>query len=197
MATAEKHFPETVIPFAVALFTGMRQAEVKRLEPEDFTKDGINVPAENDRKNNRRRFIGIPAPLTVWLREYPIKDSVIPANWDRKYDAVRRLAGWRVWSDLVPSLHCNPKMPESPPEDAPEWPTNALRHTAATVALLTGKTLQDLIFEHGHTEGEEMLKRHYIGAMSKAEAARIWAIRPKEKKSKAPRSSRNTSRGRV
>lgn len=178
MATAEKYFPDTVIPFAVALFTGMRQAEVERLKPEDFTKDGINVPAENDRKNNRRRFIDTPAPLEAWLKKYPIKGNVVPPNWSRKYDAVRRLAGWSVWSDLVPTLDIDPKLEPEAPEDAPAWPNNALRHTAATVALQTGKTLQDLIFEHGHTEGEDMLKRHYIGVMSKAEALKIWSIRP-------------------
>ncbi len=182
MATAEKHFPETVVPFAIALFTGMRQAEIDRLEKKDITSEGITVPAVNDRKNNRRRFIAIPAPLAAWLKAYPITDEVIPANWQRKQKAVRRLAGWKVWSDLVPTLDLEPQLAEEPPADAPEWPANALRHTAASVALALGKTLETLIFEHGHTEGVEMLRNHYIGRMPKKEALAIWAIGPNGKK---------------
>jgi len=182
MATSEKHFLDTVVPFAVALFTGMRQAEINRLEPEDFTSEGITVPAINDRKNNRRRFIEIPAPLAAWLKEYPITDSVIPANWQRKYDAVRRLAGWKIWSDLVPTLNLEPKMRKAPEDHLPAWPANALRHTAATVVLALGKPIEKLIFEHGHTEGVEMLRSHYIGKITKKDALAIWAIGPKGRK---------------
>ena len=157
MAAAEKHFPETVIPFAISLFCGMRQAEIARLQPEDITPDGITVPAANDRKNNRRRFIQMPAPLAAWLEEYPVGEYVIPARWEKKYDAVRRLAGWRVWCDLI--------TPPTPPEDLPEWGHNALRDTSATVALALGKTLETLVFEHGHTGKLETLRSSYIGRM--------------------------------
>jgi integrase len=170
MAAAEKHFPETVIPFAVALFAGLRQAEIARLIPEDITADGITVPALNDRKNKRRRFIGMPAPLAAWLEEYPIGETVIPTNWPEKYDAVRRLAGWRLWCDLI--------KPPAPPENLPKWGHNALRDTAATVALGLGKTLETLVFEHGHTGKLETLRSHYIGKMTRAEAVKIWAIGP-------------------
>ncbi len=72
--------------------------------------------------------------LSAWLKAYPIGESVLPSNWKRKEMAVRRLAGWRVWTDLVD--------PPSPPDDLPEWPDNALRHTHATVAIATGTTLK-------------------------------------------------------
>lgn len=182
MATAEEHFPDTVIPFAVAVFTGMRQAEIDRLQPEDFTKDGIEIPAINDKKNKRRRFIETPAPLAVWLKAYPITDSVIPANWPRKYDAVRRLAGWKIWSDLVPSIEVEPRLEEAPEKNLPEWPNNALRHTSATVVLALGKPISQLIFEHGHTEDIELLRQHYIGKITKADAKAIWMNGPKGRK---------------
>lgn len=184
MATAEEHFPDTVIPFAVALFTGMRQAEIDRLQPEDFSKEGIEIPAINDKKNKRRRFIETPAPLAAWLEAYPITDSFVPANWPRKYDAVRRLAGWKVWSDLVPSIEVDPRLKEIPDEDLPEWPNNALRHTSATVVLALGKPIAQLIFEHGHTEDIEVLRQHYIGKITKADAKAIWMIGPNGRKLK-------------
>jgi integrase/recombinase XerD len=177
MATAEKHFPDTVPAFAIGLFTGLRQQELERLEPQDVTSEGITVPATSA-KTKRRRFIQMPAPLAAWLAAYPIGETITPPNWYRKEKAVRRLAGWKVWSDLVPTIDLKPILPAEPPEDAPEWPQNALRHTAASVALAIGKQLETLIFEHGHAGGVEMLRRHYIGRMPKAEALKIWALGP-------------------
>lgn len=175
LRTAEKNYPETVPAYAIALFTGMRQKEIDRLEPEHVTAEGITLPAMSA-KTKRRRFIEIPAPLRDFLEAYPITDNVTPPNWTRKDRAVRRLAGWKVWSDMV--------KPHEPDEELPEWPANALRHTAATVSVALGKPLEQLIFEHGHSGGVEMLKRHYVGAMPKAEAVKIWAIAPHGKTKK-------------
>lgn len=181
LSTAEKHLPDTVIPFAIALFTGMRLQEIERLRPEDIAPDGITV-SPGKSKTKQRRFIHMPDPLAAWLQAYPITHFVCPPNWQRREKAVRRLAGWKVWSDLVPSLPLNPPLPAEPPEQAPEWPQNALRHTAASVALALGKELQTLIFEHGHSGGTEMLRKHYIGRMPKKEAQLIWALGPKGSK---------------
>lgn len=173
LQTAEKHYPDCVIPFAVALFTGMRQAELERLEPEDFTADGITIPAVNA-KTKRRRFIHMPEPLAAWLKAYPVGDEVIPGNWQRKEKAVRRLAGWKVWCSLID--------PAEPSDDLPEWPANALRHTAASVRVALGDPIERLVFEHGHAGGLSTLRKHYVGTTSKREALAIWSIGPNGKK---------------
>lgn len=170
MEKAEEHYPECVIGFAIALTTGIRQAEIERLEPEDITDEGISVPAATNRKSNRRRFIEMPPQLAAWLEAYPVGETVLPANWRRKEMAVRRLAGWKVWCELIE--------PHEAPEELPEWPQNALRHTAASVALALGKPIETLIFEHGHAEGVTTLKAHYIGKMTKKEALAISSIGP-------------------
>lgn len=177
MGAAETHFPECVAPFAIALFTGMRQAEIERLTPEDITGDGITVPAMSS-KTKRRRFIQMTEPLAAWLGAYPIGETVCPPDWSRKEKAVRRLAGFRVWSNIVERLKLDPPLEATPPADLPEWPPNALRHTAATVALAMGKPIETLVFEHGHAGGLTMLRKHYAGAMPKKDAMEIWAIRP-------------------
>jgi integrase len=181
MRAAETYLPETVPAFAIALFTGMRAAEIDRLTPANIAADGITVPAVSA-KTKRRRFIQMPEPLAAWLKRYPIGETVTPADWRRKQIAVRRLAGFRVWSDLVPRLDLKPKQEATPPDDLPEWPDNALRHTAATVAVAMGKSIETLTFEHGHVGGLEMLRRHYVGALPKAEALKIWAIAPTPKR---------------
>lgn len=132
-------------------------------------------------KTKRRRFIAMPEPLGAWLAAYPpTGDTLTPPDWARKQRAVRRMAGFRVWSNLVPKIEITPALEATPPEDLPPWPDNALRHTAATVSVALGKPLEALIFEHGHSGGTQMLKRHYLGAMRKADALKIWALRPME-----------------
>jgi integrase len=171
LKTAENHYPECVPGFALALFTGLRKAELERLEPKNITAEGITLPIGST-KTGRRRFIEMPAPLAAWLKAYPVAETVLPANWFRKEKAVRRKAGWRVWCDLF-----------DPPEadrDAPDWPDNGLRHTHASVMLALGKPLDNLTFEFGHSGGAAVLKSHYFGAMSKAEAIKIWSIGPKD-----------------
>ena len=180
-AAAEKHFPEAVPALAISIFTGMRQAELTRLKPEDISTEGVTVPASSA-KTKRRRFINMPNGLAAWLKAYPIGESVIPLNWNRKQKAIRRLAGWRVWSDLVP--YVDPKLGNAAPESLPPWPKNAIRHTNASILLATGATLETLGFEFGHTGGSEMLRRHYAGVMPRKEAVAILAIGPRGKKLK-------------
>jgi integrase len=180
LQTAEKHLPDCVPAFAIALFTGMRQQEIDRLTPGDITAEGLTVPATSA-KTKRRRFVQMPEPLAAWLAAYPIGESVTPANWSRKEKAVRRLAGWKVWSDHVTTMGFKPPMDATPEDYLPEWPQNALRHTAATVAIALGKPIETLTFEHGHVGGLEMLRRHYVGAMPKKEALAIWSIGPNGK----------------
>lgn len=170
LATAEEHYPDCALAFAVLLFTGIRRQELERLDPSDFTADGITVPAASA-KTKRRRFIHMPEPLVAWLKAYPVAQTVLPSDWQRKHKAVRRLAGWRIWSDLV--------KPPAPPDDLPSWPANALRHTAASVALARGKPIETLVFEHGHSGGLQTLRNHYIGVVSKKDAEAIWNIKPR------------------
>ena len=177
MEAAEAHFPECVPAFVIGLFTGMRQKEIARLEPKDITPDGITVPATSS-KTKRRRFIAMPEPLAAWLKVYPIGESVTPPNWSRKDKAVRRLAGFAVWSDLVPAMGFDPPMAAEAPDGAPEWIDNGLRHTAATVALALGKSIETLVFEHGHSGGLAVLRNHYIGQMTRKSALEIWSIGP-------------------
>ena len=102
---------------------------------------------------------------------------VCPPNYKRKQLALKRLAGFKVWSDYVKKFG----LVETPDEKLPEWPQNALRHTAASVSVALKKPLPDLLFEHGHTGGEETLKKHYLGLMPPSEAKAIWGLEPAKK----------------
>jgi hypothetical protein len=128
----------------------------------------------------------MPDAFAAWLKAYPIGESVCPANFFRKERAVRRLAGFRVWSDYVPTLNLDPPELPEPDEDAPVWPHNALRHTAASVAVALDKPLSILLFEHGHAGGEDTLRKHYLGKMPKKDALAITALQPKSAQKRNP-----------
>jgi hypothetical protein len=49
------------------------------------------------------------------------------------------------------------------------------------MAVALKKPLTDLLFEHGHSGGEETLKAHYLGLMPPSEAKAIWALAPDKK----------------
>lgn len=176
LRAAQDHYPECVPAFAISLFTGMRKAELARLEAGDITTSGINLPATST-KTGCRRFIEMPAPLKVWLKAYPLQETVLPTSWLKKEKAVRRLAGWKVWSDLVD--------PHAPPQTLPEWPHNALRHTHASVLIALGTPLETLTFEFGHSGGAQVLKSHYVGVMPRAEAKKIMKILPNSPQEKS------------
>lgn len=169
LITAKKSYPDCVPGFAISLFTGMRRSELARLQASDVMTSGINLPATST-KTGRRRFIQMPTPLKAWLKAYPLGETVLPVNWHKKEKAVRRLAGWKVWSDLVE--------PHTPDEDLPKWPHNALRHTHASVLIALGKPLETLTFEFGHSGGAQVLKSHYMGVMPRRAANKIMKIRP-------------------
>lgn len=175
LAAAEKHYPEAVPALAIATFTGMRLEELARLPAKDVTDEGITLIAAYT-KTKRRRFIEMPDALEAWLKAYPVAETVIPANWPRKWKAVRRLAGWNVWSDLVD----NEK--HKLPEDAPRWPQRALRHTHASATVALGeKSIDALMFEFGHAGNVQTLRRHYVGKYPKKDAIAFWKIGPKGK----------------
>ena len=117
----------------------------------------------------------MPAPLERWIKAYPIENYVCPPNYHRKQLTVKRLAGFAVWTDYVKKFGKNP----DPEKSETKWPNNGLRHTAASVAVALKKPLPDLLFEHGHTGGEETLKKHYLGLMPKSQAKSIWELSPK------------------
>lgn len=180
LQVAEKHYKETVPAFALMLFMGIRPEEITKMTAEHITEDGVTVPDADELTGEGtktgRRFIQMTPVMSAWLAAYPVGDTVAPANWQRKWCAVRRMAGWRVVADLL-------KGDEWKTDDSlPEWTPDVLRHTAATVAINAGKPLSTLIFEHGHSQGERTLKQYYFGRMTKKDALAILTIGPKGKK---------------
>jgi len=165
LRTAEAYYPQAVPMYAVALFTGVRAEELKRLEEHHFTEEGINLPSEIT-KRGRRRHITYSETLKEWLKAHPF----VPCpNWRNVDTAVRRLAGWDVSSQLLT---------KPPKPTCGKWPQNALRHTHASYAIAAGTPLDAMLFEFGHVGGVEMLRKHYLGRATKSQAHAFYQLRP-------------------
>jgi len=172
LAVAEEHFPQAAPSYAIQLFAGVRPAELRRLNAEHVTDEGIELGASTTKKRSRRHIVPSKT-LAAWLARYPFKPC---KNWKRVDDACRWLAGWDVTppagmveADVVKKT----KKAVRPP-----WPQNAIRHTHATYSVTAGVEIETLLFEFGHTASPEVLRAHYKGVASKKAALAFFALRP-------------------
>ena len=147
---------EMLAHIAIGLFTGLRRAELERLDWRDIHFDGeqlIEVTAAKS-KTARRRFVRIQPNLMEWIA--PVRKhsgKVTPANFARQFKALRQAAG------------------------IAHWPGNALRHSFASYHLAHFKDAAALALEMGHTDSG-MIFAHYRQLVRPKDAARYWSLKP-------------------
>jgi integrase len=147
---------EMLAHIAIGLFTGLRRAELERLDWRDIHFDGeqlIEVTAAKS-KTARRRFVRIQPNLLEWIA--PVRKhsgKVTPENFAIQFKALRQAAG------------------------ITNWPANALRHSFASYHLAHFKDAAALALEMGHTDSG-MIFAHYRQLVRPKEAARYWSIKP-------------------
>jgi integrase len=145
------------LPFwAIGGFTGMRTAELKRLDwsKVDFDSGLIEVSARASKTASRRHVEICPA-LVAWLAPYKGRNgSVCPRNLRKLLEADRKQAGLA------------------------EWPSNACRHSFASYWLAQFKDASRLALLMGHAK-TDLLFRHHRALVKPAEAAKWWSIYPK------------------
>jgi len=180
LQTAEQYFPELAPFYATGYFGGPRRAELRRLNGEEFSEEGIEI-GKGVAKKRRRRHVPLNSTLKAWLKAYPFK---IVANWRDKDSACRRLAGWDVAAGLLSKPHIRKRFgwtdeTELPPIRFGRWQQNAIRHTHASGEIADGASIEDLMFRFGHIGNVETLRGHYVGRMSPAQAKEILSIGPR------------------
>jgi integrase len=145
-----------VLPMlAIGAFTGLRDAEIKRLDwsEVDLVRDHIEVKAAKA-KSARRRIVPILPNLAAWLRPYSsLKGSVVPAGARKKLERIRKAAGLA------------------------RWPNNGLRHSFASYRLAAIHDAPRVAVELGHTS-PQMLYSTYRELVLPEEAERYWKIAP-------------------
>jgi len=146
----------TVLPMlAIGAFTGLRDAEIKRLDWKEVNvvREHIEVKAAKA-KSARRRIVPIQPNLARWLAPFnATKGAVVPVNARKKLDAVRQAAGLA------------------------RWPKNGLRHSFASYRLAACHDAPRVASELGHTS-PQMLYSTYRELVLPEEAERYWKIAP-------------------
>jgi integrase len=174
LRSAAQYFPAVVGHFAIGLFAGVRPAELEILDPETVGVDGIEVGADES-KGLSRRHIHPCETLAQWLTKYPYQTA---RNWDRVWDAVRRLAGWEVKSEFAEKMVAKGVLSKLPPATRGAWPQDVMRHTCGTYHVAFGEDLGGMAFWFGHTGGETTLRRYYVGKAKRKQALEFFAIVP-------------------
>jgi integrase len=146
-----------VVPFlALGAFTGLRHAELLRLEWEDirFEQGFVEVKAKKA-KTAQRRLIPIQPNLQAWLAPYAAQTGPV-CPWI----SVRRTV-----VTLGKTLGIR-------------WPKNGLRHSYATYRLAECQDAAKVALEMGNTPA--MIFRHYRELVTPRDAAAWWSIAPKQ-----------------
>lgn len=148
--------PEIRPSLAIQAFAGVRRAEMERLDWRnvDLAEDHIRVDAAIA-KTSSRRIIPIPPVLAQWLALDAQKEGKIAPTPQIYRDRLE--AAWRA-------------------AEMASWPSNCLRHSAATYLLAREENAERVALWLGNSP--RMLKRHYDALATKAEAEKWFAVTP-------------------
>ena len=145
-ATAGRpEFRDMRLSLSLMLYGGIRPTEVSRLQAADINwEEGQIIIRPRTSKTGGGRAV----PLRG-VRDIRKRDRHIPRNWKRKWQALRRAAGFRHW---VPDV---------------------CRHTFATYHAAMFRNLPELQLEMGHRD-PSLLRSRYMVPTSRKEAELFW-----------------------
>jgi len=157
---------------AIALFAGLRSAELDRLTWSDvkFAHDRIEVPAAKAKTAQRRLVTMVPA-LAAWLAPYQDREGRIrPKHFHHKRRLAYRAAGFgRPGTETAEEKAAGIRLRPAP--------SNAARHSFASSRLADINAAARTALELGHTS-TALLFTTYRGVATAEDAARYFAIRP-------------------
>ena len=132
LEATRKHEPTLLAGVAIALFAGLRPAEIAQLEWSEVGKTYIEVTAAKA-KSRRRRLVKIEPALRAWLK---LGGVLPPRNWKKRFAHVLEAAKITA------------------------WPHDAMRHSFASYHLAKGRSADRTAHELGHSS-TQMLFAHY------------------------------------
>jgi len=157
LEAAQRTAPDVLPMLAIGAFTGLRDAEVRRLDwnEVDLVRGHVEVKAAKA-KSARRRIVPMQQNLSAWLRPYSeLTGNVVPNGARKKLDRVRKAASLT------------------------KWPKNGLRHSFASYRLAAINDAPKVAAELGHTS-PAILYNVYRELVLPAEAERYWKVQPAE-----------------
>ena len=140
-------FRDMRFSLALLLFCGIRPTEVSRLQPSDILwKEGIVSIRPMRSKTGGGRHV----PLRG-IRNLKPEECIIPRNWNRRWQQLRRAAGFT------------------------EWAPDVCRHTFASYHAAKHRNLPALQVEMGHRDTALLRTRYIMPAIASA-ATEFWQL---------------------
>ena len=140
-----RRFRDMRFSLSLLLYSGVRPAEVERLNAEDVCWEERQVIIRPQKSKTGGGRV-VPLRLLPGLRR---QDCRVPRNWQNRWQAFRRAAGFAHW---VPDV---------------------CRHTFASYHAAHFRNLSELQLEMGHRD-LSLLRSRYMMPASKRDATRFW-----------------------
>ncbi len=144
---ATRRFRDMRFSLSLLLYSGVRPAEVERISPEDvcWEERQVIIRSRNSKTGGGRV---VPLRSLPGLRQ---QDCHVPPNWQKRWQALRRAAGFTHW---VPDV---------------------CRHTFATYHAAYFRNLPELQLEMGHRD-VSLLRSRYMAPALRKSAKEFWRI---------------------
>lgn len=152
--------PDELPFFAISMFAGIRTKEITLLDwsqvrpSDDPDESHIEIKAVGSKKQAGRRIVPILPALAAYLK------AIKPPKTGR----------------IVPNVNMTPRQFRIAAAAGLKWKHNASRHSFGSYRMAEIKNAFHVAEEMGNTPA--IVKKHYFQAVTKAEAAKFWAIRP-------------------
>lgn len=145
-AARQPDFLEMRLSLVLLLYCGIRPTEVARLAPDDICwKDKQVIISPRTSKTGGGRIV----PIRFAIEKFKPAERTIPNDWERKWRALRRAAGFR------------------------HWQADRCRHTFASYHAAYFHNLYSLQMEMGHRDATLLLTR-YVAPAKHSTAAKFW-----------------------
>lgn len=148
------HRGGVLVPYVVlALFAAIRPTELARLSwtDIDLEADTVTIGAKIA-KMRGRRIVALSDNCAAWLLPHALtRPALVPANWRKDFDAIKRAA------DIV-------------------WTPDLLRHTGISMHLAAHQHEGQTANWAGNSP--DIIQRHYKGLVRPADAKDFWTITP-------------------
>jgi integrase len=153
---------------AVQLFAGLRHAEAERLTWEKISFEGGILEATQRKGAGRyrelKRFVDITPTLKAWLLPHrQLTGPIFPIG---HIEGKASIEAYR--NDFVKARQ---------KAGIAGWDENTLRHCFGSYRVAETNDLKKVSLEMGHTT-EKTTKQHYLNAVTAAEGAKFWNLRP-------------------
>ncbi len=163
--------------FAIGLFAGVRDAELKRLSWASVNLNGDEESPHGhiwlegkDTKKAKNRIIPVSENLKAWLVSRAKENgSIWPENGRKLAEATHFAAGFGTPSEVAEAKEKG--------ECLKAWPQNALRHSYASFYLAHHRDAAALALNLGHTN-TAIIFSNYRKLVTASDAAKYWSIKP-------------------